>query len=106
MAPAHPEVLPAGLAAAVTDPVRYNALLAVASRYSLIELDATEIWVHRLVQAVIRARLPPDQERATVQAAVELLRVAFPNDSGELASWAACEMLLPHVLAVADMRSG
>jgi tetratricopeptide (TPR) repeat protein len=102
LAPAHPEVLPEALAAAVTDPVRYNALLAVAGRYSLIELNAAEIGVHRLVQAVIRAQLHPDQERATVQSALELLRAAFPNDSSEPVSWAACEMLLPHVLAVAD----
>jgi hypothetical protein len=81
LAPTHPEVLPTGLAGAVADPVRYNAVLAIAGRYSLIELGATEIGVHRLVQAVIRAQLHPDQERATVQAAVELLYAAFPNDS-------------------------
>jgi tetratricopeptide (TPR) repeat protein len=102
LATAHPEVLAAGLAGTVVDPVRYNALLAVAGRYSLIELDAEEIGVHRLVQAVIRARLQPDQERATVLAAVALVRAAFPNDSWEPASWGACETLLSHVLAVAE----
>jgi tetratricopeptide (TPR) repeat protein len=102
LAPAHSEVFAAGLAAAMVDPVRYNALLAIAGRYSLIELSADEIGVHRLVQAVIRAQLDRDQERVMVLAAVELLRAAFPNDSWEPASWAACETLLPHVLGVAD----
>ena len=37
-----------------------------------------------------------------MQAAVELLRAAFPHDSWEPASWARLRALLPHVLAVAE----
>ena len=38
---------------------------------------------------------------AWAEAAVTLLRAAFPNDSWEVASWPACDRLLPHLLAAA-----
>ena len=57
--------------------------------------------LHRLVQAVIRARLGEAGERAWAEAAVNLLRAAFPNESWEVSSWPECELLLPHLLAAA-----
>jgi hypothetical protein len=76
-------------------------MLAVVGRYSLATVMPTTISVHRLVQAVIQARLGQDGERRWAEVAVRLLRGGFPNDSWELATWPACERLLPHVLAVA-----
>jgi tetratricopeptide (TPR) repeat protein len=56
--------------------------------------------VHRLVQAVIQARLGDEGERRWAEAAVGLLRASFPNESWEVATWPTCERLLPQVLAV------
>jgi tetratricopeptide (TPR) repeat protein len=90
------------LGAVVGDAVGYNNTLGVVRRYSLAELTPAEIGVHRLVQAVIRARLAPDREREIASCAVAVLRAAFPNDSWETMTWADCELLLPQVLAVCE----
>jgi tetratricopeptide (TPR) repeat protein len=95
-----PQVLPEELAKAVSDPLVYNQVLAVVGGYSLAAVSRTAVGVHRLVQAVIQARLGEEGERRWTEVAVRLLRERFPNDSGEVATWPECERLLPHALAV------
>jgi tetratricopeptide (TPR) repeat protein len=96
-----PQVLPEELAQAVSDRLVYNRMLAVVGRYSLATVIPTAIGVHRLVQAVIQARLGEDGERRWTEIVVGLLRASFPNESWEVATWPACERLLPHMLAAA-----
>ena len=98
----HPEAVPDPLAEVVSDALAYNQVLAGAARYSLIELDAHSIGVHRLVQAVVRARLAPEQEADAAATAVGLIWKAFPRDSWEAATWPACARVLPHLLAVCE----
>jgi tetratricopeptide (TPR) repeat protein len=94
-----PQVLPDELAQVVSDPLAYNRLLAVVGRYSLATVTPTNISMHRLVQAVIQARLGEQGERRWAEIAVGLLRASFPNDSWEVATWLTSERLLAHVLA-------
>ena len=96
----HPQVLPEDLAAVARDRLTYNRAFAAIGRYSLATVSATVVGLHRLVQAVIQARLGEAGERAWAEAAVSLLRAAFPNESWEVSSWSKCEQLLPHLLAV------
>jgi tetratricopeptide (TPR) repeat protein len=96
-----PGVLPEELAQAVSDPLAYNRMLGVVGRYSLATVTPTTISVHRLVQAVIQARIGDEGERRWAEIAVGLLRASFPNKSWEVATWPTCERLLPHALAVA-----
>jgi Tfp pilus assembly protein PilF len=98
----HSEVLPEELSHLVGDPLAYNRSLGVLGRYSMATVSPTALGLHRLVQAVIRARLGPEEERTWVQAAVGLLRVSFPEDSREVSSWPASQRLTPHVLAAAE----
>jgi tetratricopeptide (TPR) repeat protein len=95
-----PQVLPEELAQAVSDLLVYNRLLAVVGRYSLATVTPTIVSVHRLVQAVIQARLREQGERRWAEIAVGLLRESFPNKSWEVATWPTCERLLPHALTV------
>jgi NB-ARC domain len=97
----HPEVLLDQLAEAVGDVLAYNRLLGTINRYSLATVTPTSVGVHRLVQAVLQARLGPDGERAWAAAAIRLLRASFPNESWEVATWERCGRLLPHVLSAA-----
>jgi hypothetical protein len=97
----HAEVLPEELAKAVGDSLAYHRLLGAVGRYSLATVTSTGLGVHRLVQAVLQARLGVDGERGWAQAAVGLLRASFPNESWEVATWERCGRLLPHALAVA-----
>jgi tetratricopeptide (TPR) repeat protein len=101
-----PRLLPKDLAEAVSDPLAYNRLLAVVGRFSLATVTPTAIGVHRLVQAVIQARLGEDGERRWAKIAVGLLRESFPDDSWEVATWSECERLLPQALAVAGHAEG
>jgi tetratricopeptide (TPR) repeat protein len=96
-----PQVLSEELAQAVRDRLGYNRMLAVVGRYSLATVTPTTVSVHRLVQAVIQARLGQEGERRWAEIAVGLLRERFPGESWEVASWPACERLLPQVLAAA-----
>jgi tetratricopeptide (TPR) repeat protein len=97
----HADVLPEELAEAVGDPLTYNRLLGAVGRYSLATVTPTSLGIHRLVQAVLQARLGADGERAWTTAAVGLLLASFPDQSWEVQTWSACERLLPHVLAAA-----
>jgi hypothetical protein len=76
----------------------YNRMLAVVGRYSLATVTPTTVSVHRLVQAVIQARLGNGERRWT-EIAVGVLQKSFPIYSWEVATWSTCERLLPHVLA-------
>jgi tetratricopeptide (TPR) repeat protein len=94
-----PQALPEELAQTVNDPLAYNRTLAEIGRYSLATVTPITLGVHRLVQAVIQARLGEEGERAWAEVAVGLLRERFPNKSWEVTTWPDCERLLPHVLA-------
>jgi tetratricopeptide (TPR) repeat protein len=101
----HPEALPIELANVTQDPLRYNEVIRVLGRYSLLTTTPDALGLHRLVQAVIRARLGrlgDEAERQWAKASVGLLRNSFPNDSWEVAAWPACQQLLPHVLMAVD----
>ena len=91
-------LLPEELGHLVRDPLAYNNALGTLARYSLATVTPTALGLHRLVQAVIRARLK-DREGQWAQIALELLEAAFPKDSWELARWRTCQRLLPHVIA-------
>jgi tetratricopeptide (TPR) repeat protein len=94
-----PQLLPKELAQVVSDPLAYNRMLAVVGRYSLATVSPTAVGLHRLVQAVIQARLGNEGERRWAEAAMRLLRASVPSNSWEVSTWPACEQLLPHVLA-------
>jgi tetratricopeptide (TPR) repeat protein len=96
-----PQVMPEELAQAVSDPLAYNRMLAVVGRYSLATVSPTAVGVHRLVQAVMQARLGQEGESRWAETTVGLLRQSFPDESWEVATWPTCEQLLPHALAVA-----
>lgn len=79
-------------------------------RYSLTTMIPTAVSMHRLVQAVIQARLDHEGERRWPEIAVSLLHASLPNEIWEVATWPTCRRLLPQVLAVAGdastLRSG
>jgi len=64
------------------------------------------VLVHRLVQAITRARLSADEADEWLQAAAALVEAAVPADTRLPAAWPACAVLLPHVRAVLNLTSG
>jgi tetratricopeptide (TPR) repeat protein len=96
-----PQVLPEELAQAVSDPLAYNRTLVAVGSYSLVTVSPTSVGVHRLVQAVIQARLGDEDGRRWTEIAVGLLRASFPNENSELETFVVCDRLLPHMLTAA-----
>jgi hypothetical protein len=72
----------------------------VLRRCSLVKTATDSLSVHRLVQAVVRERLDPDQQRQWASVALHLVRAAFPIQLFDPAAWPAHARLLPHTLAV------
>jgi tetratricopeptide (TPR) repeat protein len=98
----HPERLPEPLAAAASDPLALADAVAALRRFSLMRVIGDALFIHRLLQTVIRAALDADVECAWVVTAVQLLRAGFPRDSNQVGAWPECERLLAHTLVVAD----
>ena len=95
----HAALLPERLAATVADPLGYQQTIAALRRYSLVKTSTDSLSVHRLVQAVVRQRLDPDQQQHWASAALHLVRAAFPTEPFDPAGWPASARLLPHALA-------
>jgi hypothetical protein len=98
----HPDVLPAPLAAAVRDRLGVQQAVAALRRYSLVTVTEETLGLHRLVQAVTRQQLAPEQVQQRAAVALELTTAAFPQHPGNPATWPWCARLLPHVLTVCD----
>jgi hypothetical protein len=98
---AHYQQLPEPSASTAADPLALADAVAALRRYSLVRVVADGLFVHRLLQTVIRAALDAEAERAWTTAA-RLLRTGFPSETDKVAAWPECQRLLPHVLAVAN----
>jgi tetratricopeptide (TPR) repeat protein len=71
-------------------------------RYSLVTVVPDSIYVHNLMQDVIRYQLPERDKKRWAEAAVSLVDDAFPEDHFDNPkSWPECALLLPHALAAA-----
>jgi tetratricopeptide (TPR) repeat protein len=94
----HPQVLPERLQAAIDDQISYQEALGALTGYSLVTASADSLSVHRLVQAVVRARLDQDTLRQWARASVQLVQAAFPVAPEQVDAWPACARLLQHAL--------
>jgi tetratricopeptide (TPR) repeat protein len=94
--------LPEPLASVAADPLDLADSVASLRRYSLVRVVADGLYVHRLLQTVVRAGLDSQAQQAWAGVAVRLLRGAFPAESYQVVSWPESERLLPHVLAAVD----
>lgn len=94
--------LPDLLAETVADEVRFDEAIATLRRYSLIERSDDGLFVHRLVQMVVRDRLLDDERNVAAEAAVRVVNDSFPQESDDVRTWADCVRLCPHAMAVAE----
>jgi hypothetical protein len=96
---AHARDYPGPLAHVAADPLALADTVATLRLYSLVRVVADGLYVHRLLQTVVRAGLDAERQQAWAAVAVRLLRAAFPVESGQVNNWVEGERLLPHVLA-------
>ena len=94
------EHLPEALAEAAADDLAWNDVLATLCKYSLVEVSGDSLSLHRLVQAVIRGRLPENESKMSAEAALRVVNRVFPNKANSPDTWGVCARLAPHALAV------
>jgi TIR domain/Tetratricopeptide repeat/NB-ARC domain len=94
--------LPAGLAARVADPIAWRQTLTQVSGHALARLDHRGLQMHRLIQAILRDRLTPEQAAATRERVEAILASNNLGESDNPATWPRWAQLMPHVL-VADL---
>jgi tetratricopeptide (TPR) repeat protein len=101
---AQADALPAGLHEALQAASQRAGILQAVGAYSLARVSPgpdhePRLQQHRLVQAVVRDLIPPDQQAAYREFAHKLLATASPGDPQAPANWPAYDALLPHVLS-------
>ncbi|WP_244375714.1 FxSxx-COOH system tetratricopeptide repeat protein [Streptomyces ficellus] len=84
-----------------TDPIRLSRAIREISRYSLAKIDhrTNSIQMHRLVQAVLEARMTEEQRRRFRHGAHLLLAANAPSDPRAPHNWQRFGELYPHVIA-------
>jgi tetratricopeptide (TPR) repeat protein len=73
--------------------------LGALRRYSLVELTSDSVWVHQLVQVMVRAWTREQREAHGALALAGLLGV-LPEDAGDPAEWSVMTAIMPHVVVV------
>ncbi|MGY1762695.1 FxSxx-COOH system tetratricopeptide repeat protein [Geodermatophilus sp. SYSU D00779] len=99
----HPELLDEPLRSIAADPDALADTLGALVGYSLARRSPDSFQVHRLVQAVIRHRLPLNRQQATAEQVIALLTAACTGDPEDPATWPSYAQLAPHVLATAPL---
>src|SRR5262249_5538337 len=85
------------LASFGTDVTQFDAAISTLRQFSLIQRDSQTrtISLHRLVQVVLRALMPPDQQALWAERVVQALCVAFPRRHEP--AWTQCTFYFAHV---------
>lgn len=97
------EHLPHALAEAVNDPFVLDEAIAALRRCSLVEAQESTLSVHRLVQAVVRDRLPDEDYAMWAEAAVRVVYEGLSADLEEGGTGSPDRgRFLPHVRPAAD----
>ena len=95
----HADQVDGRLGKVLADPIELDAAIEELRSYSLVEVSDLHLSMHRLVQAVVRDRLPPAAQKTWCAAAVQVINAAFPGDSlTKLNSWPICDRLVDHAL--------
>jgi hypothetical protein len=98
--------LPGGLGARLGDPMASRALLAALTRTALARLDDAGLTMHRLTQAIIRARVLQDAACPAPELAVAAVTASAPGDPNAPRAWPCWAPVMPHLAALDPATSG
>ena len=99
-----PGELPSELAARAADPLAWAETLAHLAQQSLARIDQRGLVMHRLTQAILRDRLPPEQATAIRERGEAILAANNPGHPDNPVTWPRWAQLMPHLLA-ADLAT-
>jgi cellulose biosynthesis protein BcsQ/uncharacterized protein (DUF2267 family) len=91
----------------LNDPFLQGTLVQEIGRYALASIHSADdsIQLHRLVQAVIRERLSPQEQEENRAHVHQILAAANPKDADEPKNWNAYERLWPHITRSGALES-
>jgi tetratricopeptide (TPR) repeat protein len=81
----------------IADPILLSRAIGELGRFALIRIDGRTIQVHRLIQALLRDEIDPDEQvnyRRDVQA---ILAASAPRNTDDIGLWPRYAALVPHL---------
>lgn len=86
-----------------SDGIQFDAAIRTLQRFSLVKRDAQTrtLSLHRLVQVVLRALMPPEQQALWAGRVVQALCTSFPRR--RTPAWSRCTLYLAHVKACEEL---
>ncbi len=78
-----------------------KAALAELSNFSMISRSEQKFIVHRMLQEVLRTRIPPEKQRLWVEKASRMVSCFLPPNPEDIKEWPICDILSAHAAQVA-----
>ena len=95
------EFLPEGLAEAAGKELDFLDAVESLTGYSLIDKSGDAVYLHRLVQEVVRDRMDDAERKKWAEAAAKIVNEAFPFDLDKVETWAESKRPLPQAVSAA-----
>ena len=95
------EFLPKKLAEAAGKELDFLDAVGSLTGYSLIDKSGDAVYLHRLVQEVVRDRMDDAEKKMWAEAAVKIVNKAFLFKEYQLETWAESKRLLPQAVSAA-----
>ena len=86
-----------GVGEVIADPIDLSSAISTLQRYALVKKDGAYITVHRLIQALLRAELDPDEQSRYRQDAHSILAAGAPGNPTDVKTWPQYRDLVAHV---------
>jgi len=86
-----------GVGRLIADPIELSTAISALGRYALIRMDGPYIAVHRLIQALLRDELDPEDQRRYRQDAHSILAAGAPGTPTDVNTWPKYADLVAHV---------
>jgi len=76
--------------------------IAELAAYSLLGRDGETGTIHRMVQEVVRVRIPDERRRDWIERALRMVNDFSPPEPGDVRTWPVWIVLRPHAVAITE----
>jgi len=81
---------------------KLNEALSDLSAYSMLTREEKGFTIHRIVQEVIRSRIPKEYRKVWVEKALRIVNDFAPTDSSDVRTWPVWDIIRPHAEVIAE----
>lgn len=81
----------------IADPIQLARAIRELGRFALVKIDGRMIQVHRLIQALLRNEIPPDEQVSYRNEVQLILAAGAPKKPDDNRLWSRYAELVPHV---------